>query len=233
MARAPPGGRSSPNTWTTAPTQLGVVASWRGPWGRCWWCDDVRVLGVSWVIGVSPVIIHFNGSFHYKPSIWGYPQLWKASYGWICIFLYGGEFMKVFLRRAFQGGFYAEEWWKQLGSKIACPCWTEGWLIFGIQWYHFGSQSFEPYLPNWPSLTIDPPRCTIATWNKLMQNKGRGRLQNGGFFLWVSESQKQEINESSSSTGDNPTKRIDRPVVTYVVTLISATININHHSVSS
>jgi hypothetical protein len=27
-----------------------------------------------------PRIIHFHGIFHYKPSIWGYPHLWKPPY---------------------------------------------------------------------------------------------------------------------------------------------------------
>jgi hypothetical protein len=27
-----------------------------------------------------PKIIHFNRLFHYKPSIWGYPHLWKPPY---------------------------------------------------------------------------------------------------------------------------------------------------------
>ena len=31
-------------------------------------------------MGVPPVIIHFNGVFPYKPSIWGYPHLWKPPY---------------------------------------------------------------------------------------------------------------------------------------------------------
>ena len=32
-----------------------------------------------------PQIIHFSGIFHYKPSILGYPHLWKPSYRWMHI----------------------------------------------------------------------------------------------------------------------------------------------------
>ena len=35
-------------------------------------------------MGVPLVIIHFNGIFPYKPSIWGYPHYWKP----ICICIY-------------------------------------------------------------------------------------------------------------------------------------------------
>ena len=41
---------------------------------RCvciWWFPE---------IAVPPVIIHFNGTFPYKQSIWGYPHLWKPPY---------------------------------------------------------------------------------------------------------------------------------------------------------
>jgi hypothetical protein len=31
-------------------------------------------------MGVPPQIIHFNGIFHYKPSIWGYLHLWKPPF---------------------------------------------------------------------------------------------------------------------------------------------------------
>ena len=31
-------------------------------------------------IGVPPVIIHFNGIFPYKPTIFGDPPLWKPPY---------------------------------------------------------------------------------------------------------------------------------------------------------
>ena len=36
-----------------------------------------------------PRIIHFHGIFHYKPSIWGYPHLWKppyVSFVFFCLF---------------------------------------------------------------------------------------------------------------------------------------------------
>ena len=31
-------------------------------------------------MGVPPVIIHLYEIFPYKPTIWGYPQLWKPLY---------------------------------------------------------------------------------------------------------------------------------------------------------
>ena len=46
-----------------------------------------------------PQIIHFNGMFHYKPTILGYPHLWKSPYGHVFHFgdscpvhLLGGRF---------------------------------------------------------------------------------------------------------------------------------------------
>ena len=43
--------------------------------GSTW--DD---LGVSLNGGFSPIIIHFNRVFHYKPSILGYPYFWKHPF---------------------------------------------------------------------------------------------------------------------------------------------------------
>ena len=41
------------------------------------------IYGYIWLfpeIGVPPVIIHLNGTFHYKPTIVGIPHLWKPRY---------------------------------------------------------------------------------------------------------------------------------------------------------
>ena len=43
------------------------------------WEDLYLYMVVSWNMGIRQ-IIHFNGIFPHKPSIWGYPLLWKAPY---------------------------------------------------------------------------------------------------------------------------------------------------------
>ena len=53
--------------------------SWQMLWGS--W-DATGYWTTLWkngcfLKGGNPQIIHFNGIFHYKPSIWGYPHLWK------------------------------------------------------------------------------------------------------------------------------------------------------------
>ena len=43
--------------------------------------QSCRNMELSWVMVVPLVIIiHFEGIFHYKPSIWGYSHLWEPPY---------------------------------------------------------------------------------------------------------------------------------------------------------
>ena len=55
---------------------------------RKWWekvpTQFIVFMDVSENGGFSPQIIHFNGVFHYKPSILGYPYFWKHPYRSLC-----------------------------------------------------------------------------------------------------------------------------------------------------
>ena len=57
--------------WSKKPTRSAFDVTL--PWQK-------KMVWLHWgfpEIGVPPVIIHFNGILHYKPSILGYPHFWK------------------------------------------------------------------------------------------------------------------------------------------------------------
>ena len=75
-----------PPTGTSVGVEVANISSFCITW-ECEWMNQTAHMEVSWNGGTpgTPKIIHFNRIFHYKPSILGYPHLWKPPYQHHCM----------------------------------------------------------------------------------------------------------------------------------------------------